>query len=190
MSPDAGVDFRSLLYDGESVVETVDCEAGRIVVSSHRLLALTPEGDGPNVRTVERPNVESVTATKRGGERAAGICVRAGIVGVVAVAVAPFTAIEVPAVSSDAAVDLGALSALFGLLGRIDEALRLLGVAALLVALLAGMWLLVAREAAVRVSVAGGDDLLVGSEDAEAAASTLRSALRRTDASASNPTAA
>ena len=179
-------DLRSLLYDGESVVEVVDCADGRVAVTSHRLLALTPGGGGPNVRTVERPNVEEVTTAGTGGERAAEVGVKAAVLGVVGVAVAPFAAIDVPAVD-DGVVGIGALASLFGLLGRIDDALRLLGVAALAVAFLAGAWVLYARERVVRIAVAGDDDLFVAADDAEAAAATLQSALRRADASASSP---
>jgi hypothetical protein len=178
--------LESLLYDGESVVEVVDCAAGRVAVTSHRLLALTPDGDGPNVRTVERPNVESVGTTRVGGERAAEVGIKAGVVGVVAVVVAPFAAIDIPPVSGGA-VGLDGLTALFDLLTRLDDALRLLGVAGLVVAFLAGAWVLHAREKVVGIGVAGGDDLLVAADDPDAVAAALESALRRADTSASSP---
>ena len=47
-----------LLYEGESVRETVPVGAGGIVVTTHRLLAFTPDREGPNFRQVDRPNVD------------------------------------------------------------------------------------------------------------------------------------
>jgi hypothetical protein len=181
-------DLDALLYDGESVVEAVDCETGRVAVTSHRLLVLTPDGDGPNVRAVERPNVEAVTTARTGGESAAETGLKAGVVGVVAVAAAPAAAVDVPSVAlgSGAIAGLGALTSLFGLLSRLDDALRLLGVGALLVALVAGVWVVRARRNVVRVDIAGGDDLHLEASDPDAVAAALESALRRGDASASS----
>jgi len=47
-----------LLYEGESVRETVPVGAGVVVVTTHRLLAFTPDREGPDFRQVDRPNVD------------------------------------------------------------------------------------------------------------------------------------
>ena len=39
-----------LLYDGETARETVDVGTSRVVVTSHRVLAFTPDADGENFR--------------------------------------------------------------------------------------------------------------------------------------------
>lgn len=58
-----------LLYEGEQVLaDTQGREAG-VVVTSHRLLVFTPHTDGPNLRTVERPNVTAVTKRSSGDAR-------------------------------------------------------------------------------------------------------------------------
>lgn len=50
-----------LLHSGESVEETVDFETGSVVVTSQRVLAFDPDGDGPELQKADRPNVEGVT---------------------------------------------------------------------------------------------------------------------------------
>ncbi len=46
-----------LLYDGETIERQVDLGTARVVVTSHRVLAFTPEMTGENLRQVDRPNV-------------------------------------------------------------------------------------------------------------------------------------
>jgi len=58
-----------LLYQGETVVESVDLEGNGVVVTSHRVLALTPDLDGPNYRHVDRPNVTGVRVETVGASR-------------------------------------------------------------------------------------------------------------------------
>lgn len=49
-----------LLYDGESVLEVVDVGTSQVVVTSHRVLAFTPEMDGRNFQQADRPNAVAV----------------------------------------------------------------------------------------------------------------------------------
>lgn len=49
-----------LLFDGETVDSSVDVGSGTIVVTTHRVLVFTPEGDGPRYRAINRPNVLGV----------------------------------------------------------------------------------------------------------------------------------
>jgi hypothetical protein len=49
-----------LLFDGETVGSSVDVGAGTVVVTSHRLLVFTPDGEGPRYRAIDRPNVLGV----------------------------------------------------------------------------------------------------------------------------------
>ena len=46
-----------LLYDGETIERQVDVDTASVVVTSHRVLAFTPEMSGENLRQVDRPNV-------------------------------------------------------------------------------------------------------------------------------------
>jgi len=70
-----------LLYDGESVRETVDVGTSRVVVTSHRLLAFTPDADGENLRQADLPNVESVAAGSATDGRQLRRALSFGIVG-------------------------------------------------------------------------------------------------------------
>ncbi|HKL28059.1 MAG TPA: hypothetical protein VJ898_02210 [Natrialbaceae archaeon] len=67
MDPEARVS--DLLYRGETVAESVEVDGNGVVVTSHRVLALTPEGDGPNFRHVDRPNVTGVRVETVGASR-------------------------------------------------------------------------------------------------------------------------
>ncbi|MFW5919801.1 MAG: hypothetical protein ACOCSF_06365, partial [Halanaeroarchaeum sp.] len=58
-----------LLFEGEAVVETVDVDGNGVVVTSHRVLALTPDLDGSNYRHVDRPNVTGVRVETVGASR-------------------------------------------------------------------------------------------------------------------------
>ncbi|MGB9986948.1 hypothetical protein [Salarchaeum japonicum] len=60
------VALSEVLFDGESVVERVDCGANALVVTTHRVVALTPTGDGERVRYADRPNVETVRVETAG----------------------------------------------------------------------------------------------------------------------------
>ncbi|MFC6728528.1 hypothetical protein ACFQDG_07745, partial [Natronoarchaeum mannanilyticum] len=46
-----------LLYAGESIEERVEIGDAEVVVTTHRVLALTPSGDGERYRAIDRPNV-------------------------------------------------------------------------------------------------------------------------------------
>lgn len=58
-----------LLYEGETVVESVEIEGNGVVVTSHRVLALTPDREGANYRYVDRPNVNGVRVETVGASR-------------------------------------------------------------------------------------------------------------------------
>ena len=71
-----------LLYDGETVRETVDVGTSRVVVTSHRVLAFTPDADGENFRQADRPNVEDVeTGSATDDDWSLRYALRFGIVG-------------------------------------------------------------------------------------------------------------
>ena len=71
-----------LLYDGETARETVDVGTSRVVVTSHRVLAFTPDADGENFRQADRPNVEDVeTGSATDDDWSLRYALRFGIVG-------------------------------------------------------------------------------------------------------------
>jgi len=58
-----------LLYAGESIEERIGVGDAEVVVTTHRVLALTPSGDGERYRAIDRPNVLSASIDA-GGDRA------------------------------------------------------------------------------------------------------------------------
>jgi hypothetical protein len=55
-----------LLFEGESIEESVDVDTGRVVVTTHRVLVFTPEFGEKNYRHVDRPNVVGVKTDHTG----------------------------------------------------------------------------------------------------------------------------
>jgi hypothetical protein len=68
-----------LLYESESVEETVDIGDSRVVVTSHRVLTFTPNMDGENFEQVERPNVTGVRTSALSRTELAARSVRYGV---------------------------------------------------------------------------------------------------------------
>lgn len=72
-----------LLYDGETVRESVDVGTARVVVTSHRVLTFTPDLDGENFQQADRPNVTGVDTSARSMANLLRRGLMAGTVGVV-----------------------------------------------------------------------------------------------------------
>ncbi|WP_276273209.1 hypothetical protein [Haloarcula litorea] len=159
-----------LLYDGEGVQEQVRVGDGGVVVTSHRVLAFTPDREGPNYRAVERPNVEGVGLTTDGETDHLERGVKALVAGLALVAAGYTVDLDglVSGVSlSDTAATgaaglgrmLGTLQTLLGLLARLDDLLLLFGALALLFAVVVLGVYLWSRERVLVVEVAGDDDV-------------------------------
>lgn len=70
-----------LLFDGETVESTVDVDSGKAVVTSHRVLAFTPELEGENFHQVDRPNVDGVDTGAKSEARLLEYVLRTGVIG-------------------------------------------------------------------------------------------------------------
>lgn len=165
-----------LLYDGETVRETVDLATGQVVVTSHRVLAFTPRTEGANFRQADLPNVEGVGF---GAQTEADLLERAlrfSVIGVVLLGfgvVVDFGSIvgDVDLTGGEAAGQigiggmLGAIQTMLGLIRSLDQYMQLFGAVALVlgVVLLSVYWYL--REPTVVIEVAGGDDIHVQRAD-------------------------
>lgn len=187
-----------LLFDGESVRERVDAGSDLVVVTTHRVLVFTPEGDGANFRAVDRPNVTGVRAGTHGNADQLRRAAVAGAGGLGALALGLL--LDLDSLVPNGAVDLagGSAAGIGGALETIETLLRIVAllddllVAAGLLALLAGVVLAgvywTRREPELTITVAGDDDVqLSWADDAdshgdadgpEAAAHRLRRALR------------
>ncbi|MFB6093346.1 MAG: hypothetical protein ABEJ77_00190 [Halanaeroarchaeum sp.] len=177
-----------LLYGGEEVVARVGRADQEVVVTTHRLLALAPDGEGANLRAVHRPNVEDVRTASTGRGHLAGIGARALLLGSVAVAVSALVdfsamagAIPVPEASGVSAGGiLAVLETVRSLVALVGPALLGVGAASLLGGAIALGLYWQSRERALVVAVAGGDDVhLEGGDFGEADVAAVTDALSR-----------
>ena len=117
---------QDLLYDGESVRERVAVDDAQVVVTSHRVLAFTPDGDGPNFRQVERPNVAGVSTGATASGALLGRGVRWTAIGLVLLGFG--TVVDFGAIVGDVDLSTGGTGAvgLGGVLGAVQGMLDLL----------------------------------------------------------------
>jgi hypothetical protein len=187
-----------LLYEGESVRQEVTVGDDRVVVTSHRLLAFTPTGEGENYRQVDLPNVADVSAGHDGERTLLGQAGRAFLYGAVLLAVGVFVDFGafVPTgvfANADAAGRIG-LGGVIGLVQRflnlvasLDEVARLVGALVVLFSVFVLAVYMLTRDRAVVVHVAGdAEDVVVPIDDdevsADAAVADLERALFGADA--------
>lgn len=159
---ESGID--SLLYAGETRRAQLPVSNGALVATSHRLLAVTPDGDGPNLRVVQRPNAEAVGRTTSGRRflRPAVWTLGGGTLAVAAGSVLSLQSMAdaVPTVEGFGGV-LAPIRTVLSLVGIVDELLLVVGALALLAGVgVVAVWLVV-REPVVTVSVAGDEPLRV-----------------------------
>jgi hypothetical protein len=190
-----------LLYSGESVVESVDFDTGSVVVTSHRVLAFDPDGDGPVFQQVDRPNVTGVSTGAQSEQGLLGRAIKTFAVGVVLVGVG----LVVDFGSIVGGVDLagqssqelgfggimGTLQRFLGVISQLDYLLRVFGALALFLSVVffGVYWL--TRDRTLVIEVAGGDDIHVPrpSEDASDYADRLEQLIapRPADEEAAEP---
>lgn len=158
-----------LLFDGESVDRKIAVGDNEVVVTSHRLLAFTPDGDGENYRTADLPNVDDVRAGHVGEDNLVVHAVKLFLYGVVFLGVGfLFNFDEI--IPLDAFDDAGegagqlGIGGLFGmmrqlleLIAMIDDVSRALGALFMLFGAFVVMVYLLTRERVLVVSVAGDE---------------------------------
>ena len=176
-SPAGGAEaaVEPLCYAGETVVDAVPLSGGTVGVTSHRVLALTPGGDGPNLQAVERPNVDGVELSA-GGDAAHGA--RALRYGVYALALVGASFVvdfgSVSAVDPPSGTGAGRVVqmavAMTGMLTLVDDVLRYAGLGVLVVALLFLALYGYTRDSYLAIGVAGGPTLRVPATGSESAA--------------------
>lgn len=190
-----------LLYDGESVREEVTVGSGGVVVTTHRVLAFTPDRDGSNYRAVDRPNVDGAGFETSGELPFLFQAVKAIVIGLVLLAAGMTVNLEglVSGISLDSggaagAVGLGQMMGLMqtmlSLLAQLDDIMRLFGGLALAfgaVVLAVYLW---SRERLLVISVAGEDDIELTAPDDDSVRDRLERALIPGDGSASAGTEA
>lgn len=179
-----------LLFEGETVEDAVefgDAEGRGVVVTSHRVLAFTPEADGANYRAVDRPNVDGVDRVAGGRLVVLLQAVEAGVAGVVLLVAGSVLSLDGLVAGIDLTSGtgelglgglLGTLQTLLTLLALLDDLLRAAGALALLaaVALAGAYWY--TREESLVVRVAGDDDVDVPAPEREGVAERVERAVR------------
>jgi hypothetical protein len=156
-----------LLFDGEDVETEVEVDEGAVVVTSHRVLAFTPDTAGANFDYVDRPNVSGVEQTTRGSVGFLATAVKAFVVGAILVAAGQVVSLDEMVGGIDVGTGgemglggfIGLMQSLLNLLALLDELLVAAGAIALLVGALflgAYAW---SREELLVVEVAGDDDI-------------------------------
>jgi hypothetical protein len=184
----------NLLYDGEAVEAQVRVGEGGVVVTSHRVLAFTPDREGSNYRAVDRPNVNGASVTSSGEFQFLQQAIKAIVVGVVLVGAGMTVSLDglVSGVSLDSGGAagtvglgqmMGLLQTLLSLLGQLDDLMRIFGALALVFgAVVLGVYIW-SRERLLVVGVAGEDDIeLTAPENEEAVLQQLKAALLPGDA--------
>jgi hypothetical protein len=158
-----------LLYEGETVEDSLDLDTATLVITSHRVMAFTPASDGANFRGVERPNVAGAAHGSRDRKSFLWYAGQAGGAGLALVVVGVLIDFDALVggvdfgLESTAGLGIGGIlqmvQQLLALIAMLDEISQLLGALLLLVA--AGLLGLYAwtREPTIVVEVAGDDDI-------------------------------
>jgi hypothetical protein len=159
-----------MLYDGESVHERLEIESAQVVVTSHRVIAFTPDLDGQNFQQVDRPNVTGVDTGADANDALLSRVISTGAIGLLLVVVG--SVIDFDSILGDATLSDGATSGEMGRMGsvidttrsmldmfaQLDDMMRVVGALALLlaVALFGVYWL--GRDSMFVVTTAGESD--------------------------------
>jgi len=164
MDATPGQDLAELLFDGEERIDETTVGNCRLVLTSHRLIAVRPDGD-PRFRAIDRPNLLGVQFTSGGDSRPLDIAARAAALGFLLLV----TGFVVPADALSASVDLppdtplsetlGTALVILDLVALLDDIMLAGGALALLVALAAFLRHRYTVERFVVVEVSGEDDL-------------------------------
>lgn len=171
-----------LLYAGEEVLARIGRGPEEVVVTSHRVLALTPAADGANFRAIDRPNVTDVRfeSTGRSGLAVQGLKVL--VVGAFLLAGGLFVDLGgifgTGTPSSAGSVGAGGILQILSLArtaaSLANEALLALGAVATLAGLAGIAGYLLTRSHDLVLGVAGGADLRL---DADAFGQSDREAI-------------
>lgn len=177
-----------LLFDGESVADAMDVGDDHLVVTTHRVLAFMPSGDGPNFEAIHRPNVTGVERQAGGNQAHLERAAKSGILGFFLLAGG--ATISLDGMLSGATVDstaasqtgiadlLGFMGVLQAIMALVDDAMLVGGLLALALAALATTLYLRSRDTTVVVHVSGGDDLhLTGADVTDATLTRVERAL-------------
>lgn len=178
-----------MLYEGESIRETIHVRSGAIIVTSHRVLTFTPDRDGPNYRHVDRPNVDGAEISSKGNMGFLERAIKALVVG--GVLLAAGLTINLDSLVSGVSLDggtatgqvgmggmMGLLQSTLTLLARLDELLVVFGALAVAFGIIVLGVYIWSRERLLVISIAGDDDIELAAPDDDSGIQRLQEALR------------
>lgn len=177
------------LRDGERIERSLQVGENGVVVTSQRVLAFMPEGDGANYRAVERPNVEDADLQTIGDTGWLEYVLKGGLAGLAGVGIG-YTMdfgnlFSLDSITTDGAgqVGMGGMVQILAQISRVldllDDALLLVGLLGFVIALGALGMYIESRAHYLVIDVAGGEDVRVlAPTDADDVPSRLRDALR------------
>ena len=164
-----------LLYAGEAVEATLPVANGRLVATSHRVLAYAPDsGERATLRDVHLVNVEDVRRSSSGFDwlvRPIAYCVVGGLAMVLGGSLVSFDAMSTTMPEGAGATGVGGLLSMVGgvlsVLGFVDDFLRVVGALTLLVgAALMGVYAYTRGHEVVVEAEGEADTLRVDAGDA------------------------
>lgn len=175
-----------VLYDGETVAERLTCGTATVAVTSHRLLAFTPDSAGANVHAVARPNVEGIERRTNGDATHLLRAAKAGLLGLTLAGLGWFVDLDtlLPAVDGFTGTGVGmdgvlaTIRTLFGLIRLLDDVLLAVGSLALVAASALTGWYVRTREPALVIAIAGAENVRLPPPTESGTVTRLRSALQ------------
>lgn len=165
-----------LLYDGESIDDQVEIGSAAVVVTSHRVLAFTPESDGANFQQVDRPNVTGVSLRNVGETKFLGQAGKAALYGLILVVAGLLLPLDeilsgvgLPSTSGQLGIGgiMGMFQQMLSLLRNLDDFMRLVGALLLLFAIVPMGVYLWTRQRSLEIGVAGDDPIRIQAPETE-----------------------
>lgn len=178
--------LEELLFRGETIKGEVQLERAHVAVTTHRVLALTPDSDGKEFDHADRPNVVGATVATSGDPNyrnwtARGTLYGFGLLsgGYVIDRSDLFGVFSGTGTATEGVPGVGFIETLVSVLGMLSLALLLLGVVALCVSIaLLGLYA-TSRERELVIDLKGRDPIRVpvDEDEGERAVAMLRGAL-------------
>lgn len=184
-SVDWSEDLDRLLHTGEEVEGDVAVGSSRVVVTTQRVMAFTPETADANFRYVDRPNAVGVERKSDGNTNALGIGGTLGATGILSVMVGSAmpdlgSLVSLPQASGAGTPGLGFAKSVLSLMSLIDTMFMALGALLIASGVLVFGYYLRTRRSLLAIRVAGDSDMelpLPEDVDADEALSRVRTAI-------------
>lgn len=160
-------ELQAFLFGGESVDAAIQLDDATVGVSSHRILAYRPDGDGPALQTAHRANVTDITLATSGATTAGYRAVRFGVYTLILGAAGSLIELDsiMEPVSAPTGMGMGSAVALLNLvvrlIGYFDEVLLFASLATAAVTLFFIARYLNSRNRVLEITRAGGEPLRI-----------------------------